>query len=484
MIGVNSQIATARQLAGQRRHRLRRARRTPCARSCPRLEKGEHDRAPVPRRGDRRPDRRPTRRRAPRSRPSSPAARPTSAGLHAGDVITELDGQARRRLRRRRRAIVSTQAARRRASTIRVDRAGQDADARRRRCGNRAARTPYAVSFAAPAASCSALLALPRARRALRARSQRDRRARRGRLRGPALTASVAPRRPRWRRHVPMLAFLLALAILIARRRRARSRPSPCRSSARRSCSSPTFAARCRPPTSQPNRLVAAQQRRQALRRRACPSSVNVGVMALQPARRACCSRRPRDRVARRRRARPARPPSGGTGDRRGDPARATRILRARAGRERQAPAGGHRPALRRRVDERRDPVAAAQAARKLQASRSTPSRSAPPQGTITVPRPGGAGRHRDAPVPPDPQSLARDRAGLGRQDASPPPTRTSLSEVYERLGSQLGHKNEKRQITAGFAGGGLALLLLGAAHVPALVRPPDLRTKATRRNP
>jgi Ca-activated chloride channel family protein len=31
----------------------------------------------------------------------------------------------------------------------------------------------------------------------------------------PALTASVAPRRPRWRRHVPMLAFGLALAILI-----------------------------------------------------------------------------------------------------------------------------------------------------------------------------------------------------------------------------------------------------------------------------
>ena len=31
----------------------------------------------------------------------------------------------------------------------------------------------------------------------------------------PALTRSVAPKRPGWRRHVPMIAFALALAILI-----------------------------------------------------------------------------------------------------------------------------------------------------------------------------------------------------------------------------------------------------------------------------
>ena len=31
----------------------------------------------------------------------------------------------------------------------------------------------------------------------------------------PQLTESVAPRRPRWRRHVPMLAFVLAVAVLI-----------------------------------------------------------------------------------------------------------------------------------------------------------------------------------------------------------------------------------------------------------------------------
>jgi len=40
----------------------------------------------------------------------------------------------------------------------------------------------------------------------------------------------------------------------------------------------------------------------------------------------------------------------------------------------------------------------------------------------------------------------------------------SKLSDVYKSLGSLLGTKNEKRQITAGFAGGALALLLLGAA--------------------
>ena len=32
----------------------------------------------------------------------------------------------------------------------------------------------------------------------------------------PALTASVAPRRPRWRRHLPMLAVAIALAVVVA----------------------------------------------------------------------------------------------------------------------------------------------------------------------------------------------------------------------------------------------------------------------------
>ena len=36
--------------------------------------------------------------------------------------------------------------------------------------------------------------------------------------------------------------------------------------------------------------------------------------------------------------------------------------------------------------------------------------------------------------------------------------------QVYKRLGSQLSHTREKRQVTQAFAGGGLALLVLGGA--------------------
>ena len=43
--------------------------------------------------------------------------------------------------------------------------------------------------------------------------------------------------------------------------------------------------------------------------------------------------------------------------------------------------------------------------------------------------------------------------------------TRADLSEaVYQKLGSQLSKKNEKRQVTSAVAGGGLVLLLAGAA--------------------
>jgi Ca-activated chloride channel family protein len=40
----------------------------------------------------------------------------------------------------------------------------------------------------------------------------------------------------------------------------------------------------------------------------------------------------------------------------------------------------------------------------------------------------------------------------------------TRLSAVYDRLGSQLGRKKERRELTSGFAGGALVLVLAGAA--------------------
>ncbi len=75
-----------------------------------------------------------------------------------------------------------------------------------------------------------------------------------------------------------------------------------------------------------------------------------------------------------------------------------------------------------------------------------------------TIPRKGGG----TVPVPPDPETLKRiAEISKGRRSRSP--TRAGSSTVYEKLGKQLTRKKEHRQITAGFAGGGLALLVLGA---------------------
>jgi Ca-activated chloride channel family protein len=81
--------------------------------------------------------------------------------------------------------------------------------------------------------------------------------------------------------------------------------------------------------------------------------------------------------------------------------------------------------------------------------------------GTIPVPRRGGGTRAQS--VPPDPASLARIAAASGAKTFTAG-TATGLKEVYGKLGSQLSHRKEKRQVTSAFAGGGLVLLLVGAA--------------------
>jgi Ca-activated chloride channel family protein len=78
------------------------------------------------------------------------------------------------------------------------------------------------------------------------------------------------------------------------------------------------------------------------------------------------------------------------------------------------------------------------------------------PDGTV----PGGFGG--SIPVPPDPETLAEiSKVSGGR--AYTAGDADQLSAVYDNLGSRLGTKQEEREITAVFAGGGL-ILLLGAA--------------------
>jgi Ca-activated chloride channel homolog len=60
--------------------------------------------------------------------------------------------------------------------------------------------------------------------------------------------------------------------------------------------------------------------------------------------------------------------------------------------------------------------------------------------------------------VPPDPEAL-QEIAQLSDGEAFAAEDAGALDEVYERLGSQIGTREEKREISAGFAAAGLLLL-------------------------
>ena len=98
-----------------------------------------------------------------------------------------------------------------------------------------------------------------------------------------------------------------------------------------------------------------------------------------------------------------------------------------------------------------RDPLPVADEAKRLEASRSTPSRSAPPPARCPTATPCRRTRRRC------------ERSPSARAAARSPPTEAdALSAVYEKLGSEVATKKEKREVTAGFAGGAAILLLLG----------------------
>jgi Ca-activated chloride channel family protein len=84
-------------------------------------------------------------------------------------------------------------------------------------------------------------------------------------------------------------------------------------------------------------------------------------------------------------------------------------------------------------------------------------------EGTITVPRPGGQSGTETRRVPPDAQAMrevARTTGGRSFTTASA----AELDAIYRQLGSQVSHRDEEREITAGFAGGAILLLIAGGA--------------------
>jgi Ca-activated chloride channel homolog len=307
------------------------------------------------------------------------------------------------------------------------------------------------VSFAAPLVLLG-LLGLPLLA-AMYMAEQRGRVRTAAAFAAPAVQASVAPRRPGWRRHLPMLAILLAVALLIlaaARPQRTVAVPVERASIMLATDVSGSMTAR----DVQPTRLDAAKQ---AARRfvQQVPSKVNVGVMAFNDIAQVLQSPTTDRRAVNA--AITGMASSGGT-------ATGNAIDTAVNVLNRAPKLNGKRPPaavvlLSDGASTRgRDPVAAAQAARKLHIPVYTVALGTQ-SGTITVPRRGGGTVTQR--VPPDPAALAQIARASGGASFTAQ-TASGLKQVYEKLGSQLGHRKEKQQITTAFAGGAAVLLLAG----------------------
>jgi Ca-activated chloride channel homolog len=103
-----------------------------------------------------------------------------------------------------------------------------------------------------------------------------------------------------------------------------------------------------------------------------------------------------------------------------------------------------------------REPVAVAREAGRLEIPIYTVSLGTS-SGTITGPY------GHSTPVLPDPETLERIARASGGESFNAEDAK-QLDTVYERLGSRIGTKQEKREITAGFAAGGIVLLIASAA--------------------
>ena len=270
----------------------------------------------------------------------------------------------------------------------------------------------------------------------------------------PALHPSVAPVRPRWRRHAPLVVLALALAALVlaaAEPQRTVAVPVERASIVMTTDVSGSMTA----VDVRPNRLVAAKRAARSFVERV-PKRVNVGLVAFNQTSRVLQS--PTTDRAEIHAAIDSMEPSGGT-------ATGEAIHASIRSLDRRADASGRKPpaAIVLLSDgastSGRDPIEAARAAER-EGVRVYTVTLGTDEGTITVPLEGGGTETR--PVPPDPESLeaiARESGGK----AFTAETAGGLQEVYEQLGSQLSHKDEKRQVTTAFAGGGLVLLLTAA---------------------
>jgi Ca-activated chloride channel family protein len=266
----------------------------------------------------------------------------------------------------------------------------------------------------------------------------------------PALLPAVAPRRPRWRRHVPVAFYALALAALVV----ALARPQV-------TVAVPVDQARVILVIDQSGSMAATDvvPSRMAATRKAAsqfldrvPSRVQVGAIVFNKTPRVIqAPTRDRDAV---RQALAAVSPVGSTAV--GDALWLARTATGRTARQKDKPP----PAAVILLSDGasvygRNPVAVATQLGKEKVPVYTIS-----LGTRngTIPKKNGTGVRR---VPPRPRAMARIAQASGGQTFGVSDAK-GLETVYKRLGRKIARKHEPRQVTSTVAGGALALVVAG----------------------
>lgn len=270
------------------------------------------------------------------------------------------------------------------------------------------------------------------------------------------LLASVAPRTPGWRRHLPPLLYglaLLALVVALARPQITRAVPRE-----RTTVMLVTDTSGSMQATDvEPTRLQAARSAASEFLDRV-PDRVEVGLVAFSQVP-ATLVRPTTDRDAVRE-ALGGLNASGGTatGDALDTALRAVVPQRTAPGTRGSRPPGAVVLLSDGKATVGRSPQGVARRARGLHVPVYTVALGTP-DGVIDLVDPGGFSRQ--LPVPPDPQAL-REVARLsgGRYFAAP--DADDLQAVYRDLGSRVGTVRERREITSAWAGGALALVLAG----------------------
>jgi Ca-activated chloride channel family protein len=309
------------------------------------------------------------------------------------------------------------------------------------------------VSFSAPFVLI-ALLAIP-ALIAWYVSHQRNRAKAAGAFVAPALTRSVAPKRPGWRRHAPMVAVALALALLIvAAARPQRTKAVPVNSAAIMLANDVSNSMNATDVS--PSRLAAAKQAASKFVA-GVPSQVLVGQM--QFARRPVVLQSPTTDHAQTQAAiAELRPGGGGTaiGETITTALHTLTALKSTTGKR---PPGAIVLLSDGTSNVGPSPLTAARQAKGDHIPIYTVSIGTA-SGTIQVKH----GKQTvTAPVPVSPQELAQ-LASLSGGHAYTAANSADARAVYAHLAKQLGHKKVKDELTYGFAGGALALLLVGGS--------------------